>query len=465
MAYQGEHNAPAPSPTVGGWLQGWLCKAIGLAMLLGCIAIGMSLVTWSITDPSFTRTTSAATRNAVGPVGAIVSDLLMQTLGMAAVLFVLPPLFWALQMMTQGRLDRFRAKLVMAPAAILLIAGALAALPQIPEWPIHYGMGGFLGYKVLNLAAGVLGFINPARAALAASLIFLIFGVPLLTNSLGLTQQDIRMIFDVDVRAGFRRIAAWAREMRDVMQARGEPMLHASASGAAIEPAEHAGRAEPTFGFDPPRPAHTPAPQPAPVRMAPRVQPTFAPAPVPAPIPAGPKLTLSAVAPRPEPMLPEPPPAVKLVDEPAPHDDAYLGTHRAHEPSFDHVTDAESLKIARRFAPSRFIGKNCEFSSFADRSVFLCKISAPEIARIVIAPGWRTTGTNLDGSILGRDYDLVTARSDRRHGWWRRRWTPLGRLLLIIRRLSEVRIILVSIGRSRLAIRLTHFVVGPGAGF
>ncbi len=93
MAYQGEQSAPGPSSSsVGGWLQGWLCKAFGLVMLAACVAVGISLVTWSITDPSFTRTTSAITRNAIGPVGAIVSDLLMQTLGMAAVLFVLPAL-------------------------------------------------------------------------------------------------------------------------------------------------------------------------------------------------------------------------------------------------------------------------------------------------------------------------------------------------------------------------------------
>ncbi len=263
-------------------------------------------------------------------------------------------------MMTQGRLDRPRPKLIMAPAAILLIAGALAALPQLPEWPIHYGMGGFLGYKVLNLASGVLGFINPARASLAASLIFLIFGVPLLTTSLGLTQQDIRMIFDIDLRAGFRRFGVWAREIRDVMQARGEPMLQASAARAGDSP-EAPSRAEPSFGFDPPRHAPYQAPQ-RPVMRQP--EPAYEPAPVQTPAPA-PKLSISPapmrrepvlpepVPPRHEPLLPEPPPpAPKMVDEPlAAQDDSYLGTHRAHEPSFDHVTDQESLKIARRFAP------------------------------------------------------------------------------------------------------------------
>ena len=358
MAYQGEKNAPgSSSPPVGGWLQGWLCKAVGLAMLAGCVAVGVSLVTWSITDPSFSRATSAVTRNALGPVGAIVSDLLMQTLGMAAVLFVLPPLFWSLQMMTQGRLDRPRPKLLMAPAALLLLAGAISSLPQIPDWPMSHGLGGFLGDKMLNVAASILGFINPARAYAAAGFFYFAGGLMLLINSLGLTQQDIRMIFDIDLRAGFCRIALWGRELRDVLQARGEPMLQptaaASATSYAAAPAEI--RAEPSFGFDPP-PRAPAMPASPPHHAQPHIQ-MRAPEPQPAYAPAAhrPSLRQEPVLPepvvRPEPMLPEPLPAPHHVAHEPAHDEAYLGTHRAHEPSFDHVTDLESLKIARRFAP------------------------------------------------------------------------------------------------------------------
>ncbi len=338
MAYQGETSAPGLSSSFSGWLQGWLCKAAGLAMLVGCVAVGVSLVTWSITDPSLTHATSGNTRNALGPVGAISSDLLMQTLGLAAVLFVLPPLFWSLQMMTQGKLDRPRPKLLMAPAAILLLSGALSSLPISPDWPLSHGMGGFLGDKVLGLASSILGFINPSRAPIAAGLFFFAGGLMLLVNSLGLTQQDIRMIFDIDLRHGARRLASWGRQVRDVVQARGEPMLAAVAAPAPVAEPVMSPRAEPVFRFETPHPSLPPMAQQAHAAMpvAPPYQATM----------------------RHEPVLPEP--VAPVVHTPVHADPPYMGTDRAHEPSFDHVTDQESLRIARRFAPGGMDMMNIE---------------------------------------------------------------------------------------------------------
>ena len=83
MAYQGEIRPPCCRPPSRTWLQGWLCKVLGFVVLAACAAVSVSLLTWSAADPSLTHATSGGARNLLGPLGAILSDMLMQMLGLA----------------------------------------------------------------------------------------------------------------------------------------------------------------------------------------------------------------------------------------------------------------------------------------------------------------------------------------------------------------------------------------------
>lgn len=51
----------------------------------------VSLLTWSVTDPSLTHPAGTSTGNAAGPLGAVLSELLLQTLGLGAVVCLLAP--------------------------------------------------------------------------------------------------------------------------------------------------------------------------------------------------------------------------------------------------------------------------------------------------------------------------------------------------------------------------------------
>ena len=85
MAYRGDEPAPLLPSAIRHAINGWLCKMLGFLLLLGCAAGGISLLTWSAADPSLTHATGVATRNALGPIGAILADLLMQLLGLVGV--------------------------------------------------------------------------------------------------------------------------------------------------------------------------------------------------------------------------------------------------------------------------------------------------------------------------------------------------------------------------------------------
>lgn len=166
-------------------LIGWLCRAGGLALLAGVLLLWASLATWSISDPSLTHATASEPHNVAGPVGAILSDLFLQTLGFGAALALLPPLIWSVTMIRTSHLDGASTKVVFFPMAVLTLAAALSAYPAPLSWPLHHGLGGALGDALLKLTSSVFALINSQRADLAAGLLLQGFSIAALAKSCG----------------------------------------------------------------------------------------------------------------------------------------------------------------------------------------------------------------------------------------------------------------------------------------
>ena len=235
----------------------WLCGVLGYLVLAAAAAGAVRLLTWNIADPSLTHAASGPVRNLLGPVGAIVADLIMQLLGLAGVLIILPPLFWALQLIGKGRLDGVRTKLLLAPVAVLLLACAASSLPRIASWPLPHNVGGLMGDLLLNAVTSVLAAIRPERASTAAGLFCFAGGMLLLMTSLGLSRRDLKLICRAPHDVSLRFISkAWQRlgEMSErATIVRREPTL-------AMPAFSFKGRAP----YQPPQPAFVPAPRPHP---------------------------------------------------------------------------------------------------------------------------------------------------------------------------------------------------------
>jgi len=249
----------------------WLCGVLGYLVLAAAAAGAISLLTWNIADPSLTHAASGPVRNLLGPVGAIVSDLIMQLLGLAGVLIILPPLFWALQLIGKGRLDGVRTKLLLAPVAVLLLACAASSLPRIESWPLPHNVGGLMGDLLLNAVTSVLAAIRPERASTAAGLFCFAGGMLLLMTSLGLSRRDLKLICQRPHGVNLRFISkAWQR-------------LGEMSERATIV------RREPTLGmpafsfkgpapYQPPQPVFVPAPRSYPPARSYRPEPEDEPA-------------------------------------------------------------------------------------------------------------------------------------------------------------------------------------------
>src|SRR6202012_643772 len=77
---------------------------LGLIALSGVAAA--ALITWSVQDPSLSHATSRAIHNLLGYPGAIGADLLMQILGLGAIMLILRVAVWGGRIMTPRVFDR-----------------------------------------------------------------------------------------------------------------------------------------------------------------------------------------------------------------------------------------------------------------------------------------------------------------------------------------------------------------------
>jgi S-DNA-T family DNA segregation ATPase FtsK/SpoIIIE len=193
-------------------LLGWLGRFGGALLLASTLAIWASLVSWSVLDPSLTHTTAVAARNFAGPVGAIISDLMFQTLGFAAVVALIAPFVWSLELLRSERVEGGRSKLGFYPISVLTIAGAISALPVFDGWPLRHGYGGLLGDALLSLAVKTFGFINQDRATLAAGLVLAAAAAQMSGKAMGFEAEAVAKALWNWLRAGMRRAATASRD-------------------------------------------------------------------------------------------------------------------------------------------------------------------------------------------------------------------------------------------------------------
>jgi DNA segregation ATPase FtsK/SpoIIIE, S-DNA-T family len=128
---------------------------LGLIALSG-VAVA-ALTTWSVQDPSFSHATSRAIRNIVGYPGAIGADLLMQILGLGAIMVILPLAVWGWRMMNHRHFDREALRFGCWVLCTILAAGFASCWPRTGAWPLPTGLGGVVGDALVRAPAVVLG--------------------------------------------------------------------------------------------------------------------------------------------------------------------------------------------------------------------------------------------------------------------------------------------------------------------
>ncbi len=171
---------------------------LGLIILAGLAAA--ALTTWSVLDPSLSHaTTSRVIRNILGYPGAIGADMLMQILGLGAIMVVLPIAVWGWRMMTHRNFDREVLRLGAWVLCTVLAAGFASCWPHTGRWPLPTGLGGVVGDALVRAPAVVFGppgFIY--RFVLGAVLFAAMTATFLTACGLGAKPRDDEELADIE---------------------------------------------------------------------------------------------------------------------------------------------------------------------------------------------------------------------------------------------------------------------------
>lgn len=189
----GERRRLLPGAVHSGAKRMMLMAAGGVLFALA-LAAWLSLATWSIHDPSLNNATRGATGNLLAEWGAVVADLSMQSLGLAAILLYLPLAAWGRHIAFGTIPSAIKLRLAAWPFGALVFAGGLSTLPTLGDWPLPNGFGGIMGDLVLAAASLVLSLLPGFLESIIGGVLFLGAGGALILFASGITRDAITVL-------------------------------------------------------------------------------------------------------------------------------------------------------------------------------------------------------------------------------------------------------------------------------
>ena len=155
------------------FLRNRLFELAGGILFVALIAVGISLATWSVDDPSLNHALDRTAANWLGYPGAIIADELMQLFGLGVLAVVAIPMVWAVRLVGHHGISRpFRAAASWI-ATMFCVSGAMASLPVPSSWALAAGLGGNAGDILNGLLLTILSIAlkgTVARIAIGLSL-------------------------------------------------------------------------------------------------------------------------------------------------------------------------------------------------------------------------------------------------------------------------------------------------------
>jgi S-DNA-T family DNA segregation ATPase FtsK/SpoIIIE len=179
-----------------------MMELVGAAIAVLGVLLLMAVFTFNAADPSLNHATGVAPANLMGLPGAYVSDLLLQTFGLAICLVPVALITWGVRMVRTHHLGFFGLRLSLLLLSLLMMSAACVGLGDVGGAATHAGAGGLVGVALIgrfrefvlsHSSGGSLALIEPGCAALA----FIA-----MAPALGMNRTDLPLIFRI-LRAPF----------------------------------------------------------------------------------------------------------------------------------------------------------------------------------------------------------------------------------------------------------------------
>ncbi len=148
-------------------------------LLLGACAIMLALILASYTpgDPSWNSASPHNVQNLMGPIGAYMADIMVQSFGLACAVPVLVLFSWAWRITSKQMVSNLWMRIIILCSAAFLLSIALNAIPTPDAWPLRSGLGGVAGMILTQRLISFLTWVGVPDLALIQLGIALFCGV------------------------------------------------------------------------------------------------------------------------------------------------------------------------------------------------------------------------------------------------------------------------------------------------
>ncbi len=159
-------------------------------------ALAAAFATYDPTDPSLNAVGSGAPGNALGGMGALIADVTVQSLGVAAGLLALLVLVLGLARTSDpdpaANRGRLRIRALLGVVGVLCLGLALAWPAPPAVWPLARGLGGFWGEAWLSGLAGLLAYAHAPFGREIAAGLFAVGGLAAYGFAIGFSARDLK---------------------------------------------------------------------------------------------------------------------------------------------------------------------------------------------------------------------------------------------------------------------------------
>ena len=126
-----------------------LVELLGVVLIFVSIFLLASIVSYSPSDPNFIYTPeNTEIKNIMGFYGSVVSDFLLQSLGLISIFLVINFFSWGIKLSTEKTFNNFITKVFFTLTYIVFGTTVLNILYNDSFWLIDNGNGGFVGNQI-----------------------------------------------------------------------------------------------------------------------------------------------------------------------------------------------------------------------------------------------------------------------------------------------------------------------------